>query len=61
MRKAKVKVLKVQGINKNTYIGDAIVSEDQFPEGNFDLLVGKGHLEEIKNKAVPNFAKKSKN
>jgi hypothetical protein len=49
-RRAKVRVTRVQGINKNTYVGDSIVSEDMFPIGNFDLLVGNGYLEEIKDK-----------
>ena len=57
-RKAIVKVSRVQGINKNTYVGDAIVSEDMFPEGNFDLLIGSGHLEEIQSKVPSNFQKK---
>jgi hypothetical protein len=49
-RTAIVKVTRVQGINKKTYTGNSTVSEDMFPEGNFDLLVANGYLQLIEAK-----------
>jgi hypothetical protein len=51
MAKYKVIVLRVQGINKNTYVAGQIVSDENFPEGNAEKLCKEGKLELIESKA----------
>jgi len=50
MKKYRVKVLGVQGINNRVYVANEIVTEENFPEGNAAILVKDGKLEEIWSK-----------
>ncbi len=50
MKKAKVKVTRVQGIGRKTYVLGEVVSASDFPEGNFDKLVEGGYLALLEDK-----------
>lgn len=50
MTKYKVVALSVGGLNKKIYNSGDIVTSDNFPAGNAELLVKGGFLEEIKEK-----------
>ncbi len=47
MRQYKVKVLRVQGINKITYVAGDIVTDENFPAGGAKLLLDGGFIEEF--------------
>lgn len=51
MAKFRVKVQRVQGINKNTYVAGEIVYDYNFPEGNAKKLLEEGKIELIETKA----------
>ncbi len=48
MAKYKVVALSVGGLNKKIYNSGDIVTAENFPSGNAELLVKGGFLEEIK-------------
>ena len=49
-RKAKVKFTRVQGIGRNTYVQNEIVTDVNFLKGHFDILLKDGKLELIEDK-----------